>query len=310
MKYDKPPFTFEEQVQRLIERGLLGDPAVMRERLASVNYYRLSGYLHPYRVAGSDTFRQGTRFETVWQHYAFDRRLRLLVMDAVERIEIAVRTQIAYHHAHAFGDPFAYCQRRESMRGIDDAKFAAFRQSVADETRRSRDTFVDHFRAKYSDTHPCLPVWMAVEIMSFGTVLSFYRGVPHSVKQAVATHFGMPWQVFDTWLHALFVIRNICAHHSRLWNRELRVKPYIPRQKDYPDWHTPFPIPSNRVFGVLTICRYCLARIAPQSRWPSCVTQLLADFPDVPVAQMGFPENWQQSPLWSLPVAKTQQPAQ
>ena len=298
MKYDKRPFTFEEQVQRLIERGLLGDPAVMRERLASVNYYRLSGYLHPYRVAGSDTFRSGTRFETVWQHYAFDRRLRLLVMDAVERIEIAVRTQIAYHHAHAFGDPFAYCQRRESMRGLDDIKFAAFRQSVTDETRRSRDPFVDHFRAKYSDTHACLPVWMAVEIMSFGTVLSFYRGVPHSVKQAVATHFGMPWQVFDTWLHALFVIRNICAHHGRLWNRENGVKPIIPRIDVYPDWHTPVKVENRRVFAVLTICRLCLGRIAPQSGWPTRLRALLDEFPAIPRPDMGFPANWADCPIW------------
>lgn len=298
MKYDKPPLTFDEQIQHLLERGVKGDPGVMRERLASVNYYRLSGYLFPFRNPDNQTYRPGTSFDEVWQRYAFDRRLRLLVMDAIERIEIAVRTQLAYHHAHAYNDPFAYCMRRDSMWGIDAAKFAAFQKKVDDETHRSRDVFVAHFKEKYADIHPALPVWMAVEIMSLGTVLTFYRGVSHAVKQSVATHFGMPDRVFDTWLHTLFVVRNICAHHGRLWNREMRLKPFVPRRKEYPDWHTPYTVPTDRIFVVLTICRYCLRRIAPQSRWPQCLEQLLVDFPTVPISQMGFPANWKDSPLW------------
>ena len=298
MRYQKPPLTFDEQVQHLINSGVQGDPAVMRERLASVNYYRLSGDLFPVRTPDHPTYRPGTTFEEVWQRYAFDRRLRLLVMDAIERVEIAVRTQLAYYHAHAYKDPFAYYARRESMWGIDDAKFAAFKQKVDDETARSREMFVLHFNEKYADSHACLPVWMAVEVMSLGTVLTFYRGASHAVKKAVATHFGMPDRVFDSWLHTLFVVRNICAHHGRLWNRDMRLKPHVPRKAEYPDWHVPYAVPNDRVFVVLTICRYCLRIIAPQSRWPSCLTQLLADFPKINTAHMGFPPEWKDSPLW------------
>ena len=78
----------------------------------------------------------------------------------------------------------------------------------------------------------------------------------------------------------------------------MRLKPYVPRRKEYPDWHTPYTVPNDRVFVVLTICRYCLRRIAPQSRWPECLGTLLSDFPNVPIAQMGFPANWKESPLW------------
>ena len=99
VKYTKEPLTFEQQADRLIRRGMQGDRELIVARLASVNYYRLSGYCYPFRNL-DDTFRPGTTFAAVWQRYVFDRRLRLLVMDAIERIEVAVRFQLAYHHAH------------------------------------------------------------------------------------------------------------------------------------------------------------------------------------------------------------------
>ena len=108
MKYTKSPLTLEQQADLLLSRGMLGDRALMIDRLAVVNYYRLSGYWHPFRKQGDDAFRPGTTFEAVWDRYVFDRHLRLLVMDAIERIEVAVRTQLAYSLAHRQGDPFAY----------------------------------------------------------------------------------------------------------------------------------------------------------------------------------------------------------
>ena len=301
MKYTKRPLTFDEQVQQLVDRGLEGDTATIRNRLQSVNYYRLTGYLYPYRIQDSDDYVPGTQFETVWEQYAFDRRLRLLVMDAIERIEIAVRAQLAYHHAHTYHDPFAYATQPISLPGIDAQKYAEFLTRVDEETIRTRkDTFVEHFFKVYGDEHKYLPVWMAVEVMSFGAMQLFFRGASHKVKQNVASYFGMPDKVLDSWLHTLSVIRNICAHHGRLWNKVLGIKPFIPWAKDYPDWHAPFDIPNDRIFGVLTICRYCLRIIAPQSRWPTCMQDLLNDFPNVSPTSMGFPKNWEDSPLWKV----------
>ena len=299
MKYTKRPLTFDEQVEQMVTRGLEGDPARIRNRLQSVNYYRLTGYLYPYRIQGSDNFVPGTQFETVWEQYAFDRRLRLLVMDAIERIEIAVRAQLAYHHAHAYQDPFAYVTRPISLPDMKPEAYADFLERVDEEASRSKkDTFVEHFFTTYGDEHKYLPVWMAVEVMSFGTMQLFFRGASHRVKQNVASYFGMPDKVFDSWLHALSIVRNICAHHGRLWNKVLGVKPMIPWAKDYPDWHSPCPIPNERIFGILTICRHCLRIIAPQSRWTQCIGDLLHDFPNVSSPSMGFPKNWKDSPLW------------
>jgi abortive infection bacteriophage resistance protein len=296
MEYAKPPLTLTQQVGLLLQRGMTGDPVLMASRLASVNYYRLSGYWYPFRNP-DDTFRPGTSFERVWERYVFDRRLRLLVMDAIERIEVAVRSFLAYRHAHHHG-AFAYAENPGSLPKMSSAEHSGFLQKVEEESARGREAFVRHFRGKYGDCHRHLPIWMATEIMAFGTVLTFYRGSSHRVKQQVATEFGVPWFVLDSWLLTLGAVRNICAHHGRLWNRENGVKPAIPRCRDYPDWHVPIEIDNARVFAVLSICRHCLRRVAPQSRWADRLKALLREFPSVPQVSMGIPPNWQESPIW------------
>jgi abortive infection bacteriophage resistance protein len=298
MKYAKPLLSFDEQADLLLQRGMRGDRERIKQRLSSVSYYRLSGYWYPFRNV-DDTFKQGTEFDVIWTRYAFDRRLRLLVMDAVERIEIAARTQLSYNHAQRHG-PFAYAKDPLSLPklNVKSAEYQKFLSRVREETDRSRERFVDHFENKYGDCHDFLPVWMATEVMSFGTILTFYKGSSHQVKTAVATYFRIPEKVFETWLFTLNATRNICAHHGRLWNRELGIKPFIPYKNDYPDWHSPAKIQNNRVFAVLTICSYCMRLIAPQSNWSHRLKVLLSEYSEVPIPNMGFPSNWLDCPIW------------
>jgi len=243
MKYAKPPLTIDEQARLLLQRGMTGDPDLIAQRLTAVNYYRLSGYWYTFRDR-DDSFKPGTTFDLVWNTYLFDRQLRLLVMDAIERIEIAVRSLMAYHHAHKHG-AFAYALDLTSLPKMDRDEHDAFLQCISEETNRSRETFVEHFRAKYGDSNKYLPVWMVTEIMSFGSLLTFFRNSGNRVKTAVAGAFDMPHKVFESWLLSLNTIRNIVAHHARLWNRVLGLKPIIPRIADYPDWHTPVKVENN-----------------------------------------------------------------
>lgn len=305
MKYTKPPLSFKDQAQQLLNRGLVGHQPTMIQRLQVVNYYRLSGYWYPFRQSNPsrnlpplDDFKPGSLFEHVWERYVFDRQLRLIVMDAVERIEVAVRSQLAYHHAHSHG-PFAYAHDRASLPQLDWKDLHDFLRSVGGEICRSKEEFIMHFRDKYGDCHSVPPVWMSTELMTVGSVLTFYRGADARVRQNVATVFGLPDTVFGSWLHMLQVIRNICAHHARLWNRQLGVKPMIPQKQAYPDWHIPIAVANDRVFAVLTICKYCLNRVAPQSRWAERFRALMRKFPGIPRRSMGFPANWEQCPIWT-----------
>ena len=211
MKYAKPPLTLEQQAELLLSRGMRGDRATMIDRLAVVNYYRLSGYWHPFRNSGDDTFRPNTTFTNVWQRYAFDRRLRLLVIDAIERIEVAVRARLAYGLARQSGDPFAYATDPAALPNLTREENLRFLEELADEAVRSKETFAEHFRTKYGDEHRHMPIWMACEIMTFGGMLTLFRGAHPDIRRTVAAQFGVHDVVLKSWLLALNTVRNICA---------------------------------------------------------------------------------------------------
>jgi abortive infection bacteriophage resistance protein len=139
---------------------------------------------------------------------------------------------------------------------------------------------------------------MVAEIMPFGTMLTLFDGAEPAIKRAIAAEYGVPDVVFHSWLGTLNVVRNICAHHGRLWNRQLGFRPKFPNARKYPEWHTPVAIPNDRVFAILTILKYMLVYAAPQSQWPCRLRALLDASPDVPQYQMGFPPNWESSTLW------------
>jgi abortive infection bacteriophage resistance protein len=85
------------------------------------------------------------------------------------------------------------------------------------------------------------------------------------------------------------------------WNRELGYKPVIPAKDRFPEWHRSVPTPSSKVFMILTILRFMLRSITPQSQWPQRLLQLLQKYDDIPCNFMGFPEDWQRHAIWAFP---------
>jgi abortive infection bacteriophage resistance protein len=294
VKYDKGALTFEEQAARLLDRGLVAERSLLIARLQSVSYYRLSGYWYPFRRPDDDTLLPGTTLEKVWEVYTFDRLLRLLVLDAIERVEVSVRTDLVYHLAHLQG-PFGYTNH-DNLPNLSAVRHADLTEQMGVEYRRSGEQFTRHFREKYGSDHELPPYWMIAELMTFGMIFTLFRGAPTSVKQEISLRYGVADRVLESWLQALNSVRNICAHHGRLWNRELGNRPMIPRKDRR--WHEPVTVSANRVFGVLTILKYLLSYIAPHTRWPGRLYALLADHAEIPLGPMGFPANWRQCPVW------------
>jgi abortive infection bacteriophage resistance protein len=295
MEYRKEPLSLEAQADRLIERGLVADRALLIRRLQVVNYYRLSGYLHPFRLLDSDRYREGTNLAQIWDRYCFDRRLRVLMLDVIERIEVAVRTRLVFHFTHTHG-PFGYLEARHLPK-LKIEEYLAWRTSLLEETSRSKETFREHFFKRYGDHHQELPLWMLAELMSMGSLLTFLKGVAPEFKQKVATDFGLVDETLFSWLRSLNGVRNGCAHHARLWNRVFGYSPILPNKS--PLW-TGENKPNNQRCGViLLICRHLLALIDPGSRWPARVEALFDEYPSIPLADMGLPENWRQHPIWN-----------
>lgn len=301
MKYTKPPLTFEEQADLLLSRGMACDRSLMIERLAVVNYYRLSGYWFPFRDGGGDAFKAGTTFERVWTRYVFDRQLRCLVMDAIERVEVAVRASLAYYHSHYSKDPFAYATDVKALPNLRTDQRDRFLAEVEEYSKNSKEAFAEHFRSKYGTDHAHMPIWMASEIMTFGHVVTFFRGSAAHIQQEVAKVLCVHDKVAMSWLLALNTVRNACAHHARLWNRAIGTKPLIPKHRK--DWHVPVAIRNDRAFGILTILKHCIDIVAPQSGWCNRLVALLEKYNTVPQKSMGFPDNWKECPIWKKGLA-------
>jgi abortive infection bacteriophage resistance protein len=297
MRYTKPPLSFEQQADLLISRGLEADKSELVAKLRVVNYYRLSGYWYPFREQGSEDFKPHTTLGKIWRRYAFDRQLRLLTMDAIERVEIAVKTSIIYYHSHSCG-AFGYTANMY-LPNLDAKRYASFMEKINETTSHSKEGFVEHFKTTYGDTHSLLPLWMAAEIMTFGMMLTMFRGIEMKLQQAIARDFNISDKVFLSWLVAINTIRNVCAHHGRLRDRVLDYTPMIPRTNKYPEWHNPVSIPQDRIFGILTILKYMMNIIAPQSGWSERFKSLLNQYQEIPIASMGMPTNWLDCPIWA-----------
>lgn len=292
--YPKHIQTFANQISILKQRGLtISNEQETEKWLRKVSYYRMSGYWYPLlEDRQNHIFKPGSTFEQTKMLYEFDSHLRHIVLSAIERIEIAVRTQMAYvmsqaHDGYWFTDGSLFSNSSQHAKTLT---------SIHDEFQRSDEQFVKSFRRKYSDSLP--PSWITLEITSFGTMSILYQNLkPGRSKRDVAAAFGVSDTVFVSWLHTLVYVRNICAHHARLWNRTLGVRPLMPRQPR----NTFIPQPSTgtqRTYFVLAIIRYWLNLIEPSNTLPQDLTRLFSIYPSVYPGALGFPNNWQQEALW------------
>jgi abortive infection bacteriophage resistance protein len=289
MKYTKPALAYIDQLNLLIGRNLTcTDQARALEWLQRIGYYRLSAYFIPFRETGTDNFRPGTTLDNVVDLYKFDGNLRLLVMQAMDRIEVGVRGAITYHLAHELG-PFGYADPANFSATFDHAVFLRL---IRKEEKRSAETFVKHYRSKYtSETH--LPVWMATELISFGTLSKMYAELRIKIRKKIAREFNQPTPVFLSWLHALTAIRNTCAHHGRLWNRELAVKPELP------DAWKAQGMDNRRFYIIALIIQTLLSEVSPGSKWKERLKAHFNAYPAVDLAHMHFPTDWQNKSPWA-----------
>jgi abortive infection bacteriophage resistance protein len=220
MRYTKIALTFADQVRLLESRNLIvADRAAAEEALSHISYYRLSAYFRPFRIKNSEEF-DGASFADVMALYRFDKELRSLIDDALETIEIHFRTRLTYHLALA-GGAFAHTNPAFFMPMFDHTGCLAKIQELEGP---ASDKFVSHFRTKYHEEQH-LPVWMATELMSFGTISHVYGALTLNLKNAIVDGFDIHYSILTNWMHTLSYIRNICAHHGRLWNRELAIRP-------------------------------------------------------------------------------------
>lgn len=328
MAYEKPWLSFNDQLQNLKNRGLvIADESKALEHLERLGYYRLSGYWFPFRQRTGeccplyadgrskfrkgmtdklvlDEFKHGASFQQAVDLYVFDKKLRLLVLDALERIEVALRVDIS--HLLGKRDAFAYLKPELLQQGFAvklDAntglsRHHAWLQNHARLINRSKEEFIRHNTCKYGLP---LAVWIACEVWDFGTLSNLFAGILPEDQNKIAHKYGLgKGQVFASWLRCLSYLRNVCAHHSRLWNRNMSEQPKQPDAGEVPLFEAAWQCPHTlaRPFIHLCIIRHLLIKTSPNSEWWGRLRDHLRSFPalehlDLSLAGMGVIEGWE-----------------
>jgi abortive infection bacteriophage resistance protein len=294
--YKKPTTTYAEQIALLKSRGMaISDEQLAAFYLQHISYYRMGAYWLPFEADHTThQFQSDTTFEKVLRLYNFDRELRLLVLDAIERIEVSARAQWAHQLGHAYGAHAhlkpQLAKRKEHWQNNLDA--------LRKEVERSEEMFILHMTQTYSEALP--PIWACCEVMSLGLLSRWYSSLaPIQIRSRIAGVFGLDHDVLQSWLHHLSVVRNLCAHHSRLWNRKFdRVSPQAPKSK--PALLIDTFVAGHGIHNTLLILMYMIDLIAPKHRWGARLFNLLEQHKDLLTTHMDFPIDWQARALWKM----------
>ncbi|HLS25567.1 MAG TPA: Abi family protein [Beutenbergiaceae bacterium] len=313
LHYDKPPLSLDALVDRLIERGLeVPDRDRARRYLQHVGYYRLSPYTIPFQRSRPDhLLREGTTFDDVLDLYVFDRALRLLIMDSVERFEVALRAALTDHMSTTYHDPHWYVNASHFVHaGKHDGLLRTVRGLCVGRLRGTPDagedslvhrSALEHYLTTYG-TPELPPSWLMVEMLTIGQLSSAYRNLKRRAdRTAIARSIGLTAPVLASWAQTYVRVRNICAHHGRLWNVGLGVYPAIPNSSTIPWLKREQSLPERsrkRLYPVLVSLQSVLDSVSPHSSWARRLNELLSTRPPMNLRGMGVPEDWAADEFW------------
>lgn len=286
--------SFEDQIKLLKSQGLrIPDEKKAMRVLQNVSYSRLKSYLVPFmedRV--THRFKEGTTMDDVYALYGFDRRLRELIFHEMEKIEISIRARIAY--ASSSDDSGYWYMNPDYFRSKGEHR--EIMRHLTSEVQRSDNDAIKRFYLKYSNPLP--PCWLALEATSMGTLASLFAAMkPGILRIKIAGHYGVSDTVFISWLHHLVYIRNMCAHHNRLWNKTLSVPALVPdaHRGLFPEQQ---PDASDHVYLTLCVIKYLQNTVKPTNTFAQRLKNLIQNYPVANPALMGFPEGWEEDPFW------------
>lgn len=298
--FTKAPLTIDQQIALLQKRGLqFEEPEKAKVYLNNISYYRLSAYWYTFlsKPQSEHKFGPNSQFKDVINTYVFDRKLRFLLFEEIERIEIAIRNQLVYHFCLNHGNNW-YEDKSVYKKS---AYFYKFNELIQSEIARTNEVFIRHYKSTYNNPENP-PAWMILELASFGQISMLFKNLKNNIpsKLAVSEHFGLSDVVLESWLETLSYIRNSCAHHMRLWNRKLPKRPLVPEKTKF-EWITTIPKADdqNKMYLILCSVQYLLKSFIPNSSFSTKLKSLIETYPKIPLHYMGFTKNWKEERLWA-----------
>jgi len=303
--YAKVPKTFKGQVELLKKRNLTIDDEVRAEKILTyISYNRLSNYWYPLLAEpkADEIFKKGAKFNTAFRLYQFDSDFRTITFQAIEQIEIAVRTQIIYHFSHKYNSGFWF-ENSDAFKNYPG--YLKLLNKIASASEETKQDFIIRYKERYVQYLP--PSWKSFELLTFNSL----RGILKNASDfkdliPIAKSFGLHHSVLISWIESFVYVRNICAHHGRLWNRKLTISPTwikSPRGPWIDRWENEEKNEGTndkqlKMYAVICAIIYCLKFINPYNKYTDSFLDLLSRYKDVDLFHMGFPPDWKKQPLW------------
>ena len=298
--FEKKATTIEEQIAQLRERGLtINNEGLAAHYLSHVSYYRLGEYWYSMQYDKEQhLFKENSKFEDVVALYSFDSELRILLFAVIEKIEISLRTKLIYHLSHEV-DPWWF----QNFDLFTDSKaLVKTLANLEEELERTKDESIKNHNKKHKDDLRFPPCWKSLEQTSFGALSKLYGNLKHTVKSKdyIAAEFGAVNHTYlPSWLQSIAQIRNYCAHHSRLWNKNL---PGNPKLLTTPpnNWIANVPTQGEfqKLYVHLCLMKYLLNIIQPENTFTDKLYSLFEKYPNVDPNALGMKPDWYNEPLW------------
>ena len=286
--YSKIKGDARDFIREMQARGLVfDDPDSAVSYVRNIGHFRLLSYMYPFicEPKSKGVFKKGTNFHQVLRVYGFDKKLRLLLFNEIEKIEVAFRNIVSDRMVEMTGDDSWMLNEnyvsRETM------------NLIKKEFHRTNDDFLSGFSKIHSEKYP--PTWVMIEVLTFGTMTWIFRNLPFRYKKDIARYFHLNAPVMDSWMNVIVLTRNACCHHARLWNRVFSLitltmngmtRPWIDEDVD-----------RRRTFHNISMVKYFLDIISPANDFKEKLMTLLKLYPEIDISAMGFPRNWQHS-IW------------
>lgn len=294
--YPKKIISFDAQIQQLRERNMtIEDEETAKQFLRNISYFRLQGFWWEFQIdKDNHKFKPETKFEDVINLYTFDRKLRLLIFDALERIEISLRTKMIYYLSIEkdqwwFEDSEVFFSQKYFEESLED---------IDKELARTKEIFIDSHYVNYGDENRP-PAYKTLEVISFGCISKLYSNLRNDItaKDRIAKEFNLPnFNFLKSWLKSFNTVRNIIAHHSRLWNRSIDFPPKSLHKTEYDFIEIPANV--NSLYHCLSCIIFVLNKVSSGHKVKEKIVELFAENGFVDLTEMGFPENWKEQPLW------------
>jgi abortive infection bacteriophage resistance protein len=306
---NKPAYTISDQITLLKSRGMLfKDESLAINHLKNISYYRLKGYWWDTQTDTTlHTFSSNTYFENIIERYNFDKELRLIVFDAIEMIEVSLRTKMIHHLSISYGSLWYLNSTlfENTPLTLKDGTKTTIYQNTIDELKkefnRSQEIFIQDHKRRYQNQDA--DSWKILEVASMGTLSKLFKNLKHQLpeKAAISKEMGLNLHSeLSSWLESFTYVRNIIAHHSRLWSKNMVKKPTYNLKNPIGQWfQNPItPVQIKKPFLIISCMMYTCNMIDANNKIKLNLDNLFNRYQSIPIYKLGFLNNWKNEPLW------------